>query len=152
MKLRSKLTVTLLAVSLLSAASVGGIAYWMLMRDFGQEIMDQAFRNFHTDVSTYLLYYGSWEEGERNEPFPQFVQRMRAEPGVQPGAISRPPREDSFVARPPRPPFHFLLLDADGRVIKGHLPGGRHSVRCVASAGTAHHARWQGGRAGPAGG
>ncbi len=118
MKLRSKLTLTLLFVSLLSAAAVGGIAYWLLMRDFSQDIMDQAFRNFHTDVSAYLSFYGSWEEGARNEPFPLFVQRMRADPRVPAGGISQRPHDDSFIDRPPRPPFHFVLLDTDGRVIK----------------------------------
>lgn len=118
MKLRSKLTLTLLFASLISAAAVGGIAYWLLMRDFSQDIMDQAFRNFHTDVSAYLSFYGSWEEGARNEPFPLFVQRMRADPRVPAGGISQPRHEGSFIDRPPRPPFHFVLLDTDGRVIK----------------------------------
>lgn len=59
MRLRSKLTIALLGVSLASAAAVGGIAHWMLMRDFSASLMDQSFDNFQSDVAGYLGVYGS---------------------------------------------------------------------------------------------
>ncbi len=115
MRLRTKLTLTLLATSLLSAAFVGGIAYWLLMRDFQQSALEQAFRNFQADVSAYLQTYGSWAEAERREPFPLFVQRHRAQLRSNPPT---PLQEPPFPNRIGRAPFRFLLLAPDGHVIK----------------------------------
>lgn len=116
MKLRSKFTLTLLLTSLLSAAIVGGIAYWLLMRDFRQSVLEQAFNNFQTDVKSYLETYGTWENGERNEPFPRFVQRSRR----MPGGDMLPPDVDILRRHNGQgmPPFLFLLLDSNGQVIK----------------------------------
>ena len=114
MKLRSKLTVTLLLTSMVSAAMVGGIAYWLLMRDFRQSVMDTAFANFQADVSAYLETYGSWAEAERSEPFARFVQRRR-----QPlRGFPPPPPNDMMLSHRSRPPFRFLLLNPDGNVLK----------------------------------
>ncbi len=114
MKLRSKFTLTLLLTSLLSAAIVGGIAYWLLLRDFRQSVMEQAFENFQTDVRSYLEVYGTWTQGERSEPFPLFVRRMRS-----PHAMDRPLLTGGTdIGHAGKPPFRFLLLNPDGRVIK----------------------------------
>ena len=114
MKLRSKLTLTLLLTGLVSAAVVGGTAYWLLMRDFQQSVMDHAFENFQADVAAYVATYGSWAEAERRENFARFVQRQRS---LQPS--SRPPlREDALINHVGQPPFRFLLLDPAGKVIK----------------------------------
>ena len=116
MRLRAKLTITLLLISLASSAMVGGIAYWMLMHDFRQAVLEDAFGKFRGDVAAYIERYGTWEQAERSEPFPRFVE-WRHRP--QPGQFGEPPvRPDSFFERRARPPFKFLLLDGEGRVIK----------------------------------
>lgn len=115
MRLRTKFTLTLLVTSLISAAIVGGIAYWLLIRDFRQSVLNQAFNNFQHDVAIYLQTYGSIAEGERQEPFPLFVQRHRRLIEVpSPDSLGGPP----LTNRAGRPPFRFLLLDTEGRVIK----------------------------------
>lgn len=115
LRLRTKFTLTLLATSLLSAAIVGGIAYWLLMRDFQQSVLEQAFENFQSDVAAYLQTYGSLAEGERREPFPLFAQRHRRAAGVD---TTPPPNPPLSPSRGGIPPFRFMLLDPDGRVIK----------------------------------
>ncbi len=119
LKLRSKFTITLLLTSLVSAALVGGTAYWLLMRDFRQTILDQAFENFQTDVVGYLSAYGSWQEGRQVEPFPLYVQR-RGRHSQRPGAM---PPESGLpgMNRSGRPPFRFLLFDTDGLVLNPTL-------------------------------
>lgn len=123
MKLRSKLTLTLLFASLASAAMVGGIAYWLLMRDFSQSVMDNAFNNFQGDVRAYLRTYGSWEQAERSEPFFRFAQRQHRSFDMGPRP---PPPGPAAIDRLRRPPFLFLLLNPEGRVIKSggdYAPG-----------------------------
>lgn len=114
MKLRSKLTAMLLIAGLVSAAMVGGTAYWLLMRDFSQSLMDEAFGNFQRDVTAYLYKYGTWSEGQRHESFHQFVHEHHLRTG--------PPRhqqlrDDISLPREGTPPFHFMLLTPDGRVV-----------------------------------
>lgn len=124
MRLRTQLTIGLLLVSLASSAAVGGIAYWLLMRDFRQAVLEDAFSRFRDDVAAYIDTYGSWEEGERREPFARFViQRNRPLPGNLDASGRLPLRADSLFQRHAQAPFRFLLLDAEGRVLK---PGGRH--------------------------
>ncbi len=115
MKLRSKLTATLLIAGLVSAAMVGGTAYWLLMRDFSQSLMDDAFGNFQRDVTAYLQKYGTWEEAQRNESFNHFVHEHHLRNG--PPILPRQLRENITLPRIGRPPFHFLLLTPDGRVV-----------------------------------
>ena len=122
MRLRTKLTLTLLATSLISAAFVGGIAYWLLMRDFRQSVLEKAFENFQADVSAYLKTYGSWAEAERREPFPLFAQRHHELMGAN---VFPPPQQGPFTHRSGQAPFRFLLLDPDGHVIK---EGGGYAV------------------------
>jgi len=61
MKLQGKMTLTLLAVSLITAACVGIVAYGYLMKDFMQSAEDRAFENFTSDVVAYIDRYGSME-------------------------------------------------------------------------------------------
>lgn len=126
MRLRTQLTLGLLVIALASSALVGGIAYWLLMRDFRQSVLDDAFSRFRDDVAAYIQQYGSWQEAERQMPFGQFVRhRNRPLPGAL-DASGRPPRHrDSVFQRQARPPFRFLLLDAEGQVLKA---GGGYRV------------------------
>jgi len=110
--LRIKLIAMLLLVGVSAALAVGGTAYWMLMRDFNAAAHAQAFGNFQADIQAYLGKYGSWENAQRNVPFPEFVMHRRGEGGEVPqqarGDVSIPFRE---------PPFRFLLTDPHGRVL-----------------------------------
>ncbi|MBV1787357.1 diguanylate cyclase [Marinobacterium sp. D7] len=149
MKLRTKLTLLMLLVGVIAAMLVGGIAYWLLMRDFQQSVQDQAFDHFQADVRAYLSQYGSWENGVTREPFPLFVRRTRmqlppllnpgmprpfdargAHPGPLPGDTRPDPRammggvgpeDGAGLARGGVAPFLFMLTDPSGRVVK---PGG----------------------------
>lgn len=115
MKLRVKLTIAFLFISVTSAAAVGGIAYWLLMRDFRQSVLEQAFQNFQEDVQQYIRLYGSWEQGVRREPFARFSNRIHA---ARPNNIPMPSVADGPMPRRARPPFMFLLLSPQGAVIK----------------------------------
>lgn len=116
MRLRTKLTLTLLLASLAGAALVGGLAYWMLMRDFRQSVEDRSFMHFQEDVSAYLETFGSWENASARIPFNRFVLERRV---LRPGPVPPVPiRPDSMMARPPLPPFRFLLTTPGGQVLK----------------------------------
>ncbi len=120
-KLRSKLTLTLLLTGLVSAAVVGGTAYWLLMRGFQQSIQDSAFENFQADVTAYMRVYGTRIETAPPTQFHDFVQQRRR-------SIQRPPPPEGgapLIDRTGQPPFRFLLLDPAGRVIK---EGGDYKV------------------------
>src|SRR5690606_16619210 len=76
--------------------------------------------------AAYIDTYGSWAEGERREPFPRFViHRNRPLPGPLDASGRVPLRADSMFQRHARAPFRFLLLDAEGQVIK---PGGDYRL------------------------
>jgi len=115
MKLQGKMTLTLLLVSLIAAGTVGAVAYWSLMADFRQSVKEQAFENFQVDLRDYLIQYGSLEEGRQQEPFDVFVEMRH-----RPNSI-RPQRSR---LRQGLPPFRFMVLDPDGRVVG---PGGDYS-------------------------
>ncbi len=145
MRMQNKLTVTLLIVGLLSAGTVGGVAYMILMRGFEQAIMDQAYVNFSSDIQDYLEKYGSWENGSRQERFPDFVRQKRNVPRLPPMPPFRRPASEPFqtasdqrnsppfpplrgpapepsppvIDRRNQPPFHFLVLDPSGIVLTG---------------------------------
>ena len=123
MSLRVKLTIALLLISLATAASVGGFAYGLLMWDFRQSIENRAFEHFQADMAAYIGTYGSWARAVRSEPFPEFVRRRR----VADHRPFPPPRDPSgrMIPRPGQAPFHFLLLDAQGRVL---LPLGPYRI------------------------
>lgn len=139
MRLRSKLILTLMCMSLLSAALVGGIAYWMLMRDFNETAMRQAFANFQQDMRGYIGLYGSLQAGERIEPFPAFVQRTRrpGPPPAPPGGPGGPPPDARQFARNPAL-FRFALLDGEGRILR---PNGSYQAGDMVSADLRRQAR-----------
>lgn len=110
MKLRLKLTLSFLLVSLLTAAAVGATAWWMVTRNFNEAVRERAFHNFQQDVTAYIRRYGSWAAARQAQRFSEFVAQRHA--------MSGPPRPGP---QPPfsqagQPPFHFLLLTPDGRV------------------------------------
>ncbi|MBV8168771.1 MAG: GGDEF domain-containing protein [Alphaproteobacteria bacterium] len=78
MSLRAKMIVALLATSLLSLVLVGAVAYQRLMSRFDAFALERAAGNFRGDVASYWLTYGSWQDGEAIEPFPQFSMRRRS--------------------------------------------------------------------------
>lgn len=108
MKLQSKMSLTLLAVSLITTATVGIVAYRSLMWDIRQSAKDRAFNNFVSDITDYLRRYGSLEKGARQESFDDFVFRRRLPPPPGP--------EQAHLGRG-LPPFRFMILDREGRVI-----------------------------------
>lgn len=145
--LRTKLTLALLGTSLAAASIVGIVAQWKLRQKFSAAVMSRSFDAFKSDVAVYFTTYGSWEQGEASEPFGAFVTRRHIpaggprgggppggtlEPPVPtPGPISMPPLQPGSGPeverpRPPRPqetpPFRFLLLDAQGRVLLPNPP------------------------------
>lgn len=121
--LQKKLTVALLVTGLASTLALGSIAHWMLMRDFKQTVMDESFAHFSDDVLAYLQRYGNWAEGAHHQPFPDFVRQRRRPPA--PGYGPHPRPRPGFDRRG-APPFHFLIMDPQGRVLKGldGLPDG----------------------------
>ncbi|HEX5338565.1 MAG TPA: diguanylate cyclase [Gallionella sp.] len=118
--LRAKLTAMLLFASLTAALAVGGTAYWMLMQDFNASVREHAFKDFQADMQAYLGEYGSWNNARRNEPFHEFAMRRREMSGTympQQGGGNISP-DGKHPAIPLRDaPFHFLLLDPQGRVL-----------------------------------
>lgn len=115
MTLRARLIASFLFISLTTATAMGGVAWWMLMRDFRQTVQEESFRNFRADMTAYLSRYGSWKNAVQAESFNDFVIRRRgaSPPGPAPG----PDRQ-----RPWHPPFRFLLLDPQGRVLNALEP------------------------------
>lgn len=105
-----------LFIGLLTAGAVGGTAYWLLMRDFRHTVLERAFQHFQADVAAYISTYGSWAQAVRAEPFPQFVHRNHQ---PTPGSGGQPPSDArARLRRDGLPPFMFMLLDTDGRIIK----------------------------------
>src|SRR5260221_807501 len=78
MSLRTKFILALLTTSLLALALVWGAAHERLTSKFDDLVEARAARSFRGDVAAYWLTYGSWEAGERAEPFPHFVARRKA--------------------------------------------------------------------------
>jgi len=112
MKLQGKVTATVLLVSFVTTAMVGGAAYWMVMREFTASIQEHAFLHFQADMTGYINTYGSYEAARKAEPFTMYV--MRSNPG-------RKPPEDGegfHLLRKDNPPFRFLLTDQAGRVLE----------------------------------
>ena len=136
MSLRVKFIAGLLATSLLSVMLVWAVAHERVIHKFDALVLTRSARNFRGDVASYWLTYGSWQAGRQVEPFNHFVARRRAsltagpladEPARALPPWSGPPDVGATAAPPPSgarpppgeflPPFRFLLLDADGKVL-----------------------------------
>jgi len=115
--LRTKITPSMLVTSLASALVAGGVARTIVLQRFGDIALQQAFDVFQGDVTAYVEEHGSWNAGARSEPFGAFVARRGAEgrPGGPAGAQSGFPPPGGTQS----PPFAFLLLAPDGRVLLG---------------------------------
>lgn len=143
MGMQRKLTGILLIVGLLSAGTVGGVAYWILMQRFQQSVMDEAYGNFQQDVQAFLDKHGGWEQGIERESFHQFVARSRPNPSplrrpppFLPAPLERhnpPPFLPAPIDRHNQPPFRFLVLSPTGRVLKGleEYPAGSQAPPAV---------------------
>ena len=136
MSLRTKIILALLITSLASVGLVGGVAYYELMRKFDDRMLQDAFGRFQGDVVAYERTYGSWEKGQRAEPFGEFVRRHQqaaTPPSGAPQQLGEPPPPPPSGAaelspippgergpppdRSERPPFQFVLFDATGKVL-----------------------------------
>lgn len=118
MKMQIKLTLFFLLTGLLSALTVGGIAFSMVMAEFRQANMERAFAHFQQDIHSYIETYGSWQAGIQNEGFSDYVRRNRPPLGLRRGLVESPIPFEVRIKRGHNPPFHFLLLDPEGIVIK----------------------------------
>ncbi|TAK62466.1 diguanylate cyclase [Methylobacter sp.] len=133
--LRFKFSLALIITSMSAVIVVGIIAQWRVSTRFDQMAMERAFENFQADVTAYIASYGSWNEAQQVERFDRFVRRRRMPTG-------RPPDEPFFSGpenridpagrrlKPPMPhepewapPFLFILLDPQGKVLLG---GGKY--------------------------
>lgn len=119
MKLQARISLTLLTVSLITAACVGIVAYGYLARNFQESAENEAFENFTSDIMAYIDQYGSMENGRLVEPFNQFVNRIKTESGQNlqgPGAEATPVTP---LALHETDTFRFMVLDSEGNVIEG---------------------------------
>lgn len=121
MKLQYKLTLMLLTVSLITATTVGIVAYAFLMWDFRKSAGEQALTNFVSDITAYLDKYGSIENGEKQESFHHFVLHRQLLSDTRP--------KQALPLRGNIPPFRFTVLDLDGRVLSDG--GGYRAGRMV---------------------
>lgn len=135
MSLRFKFSLALIITSMSAVIVVGIIAQWQVSTRFDQIAMERAFENFQGDVTAYIAAYGSWDEAQKAERFGQFVRRRHTLTGPHPGepifsgskdrieptgARSSPPMPDEPEWAPP---FLFILLDPQGKVLLG---GGKY--------------------------
>ncbi|HEX7926607.1 MAG TPA: HAMP domain-containing sensor histidine kinase, partial [bacterium] len=153
LSVRTKVTVALLLTAIVAVALVGLVAHWRLGQKFNEVVLRDSFREYRKDVAAYFATYGSWEQGEATEPFTRFVVRRHALLGMTQGrgmqwergqrpnpfAPESPNTPDDFRVPPltgkPElapgvpparlPPFRFLLLDPQGRVLKETAPYAR---------------------------
>lgn len=139
--LRIKFTLALLTTSLAALLTVGLVSRWLVYREVSHIALERSFGHFREDVQAYLETYGSWEAGEMAEPFPVFSDRMRGHrpppgaPAGDPPPFGPPPGEPGRPRVEPGPggprrggpPFFFLVLDREGRVLAGDpsFPRGR---------------------------
>jgi diguanylate cyclase (GGDEF)-like protein len=118
MSLRTKFMLALLLTGLAAVAMVGVLAYAGMTKRVDGIRREQAAEHFHAAVTDYLKPYGSWQASPGKQGFDAFMA-VRPHPGdrpppPQPGEDRRPPPE-----RRGEPPFHFILADADFRVLLG---------------------------------
>ncbi len=140
MSLRIKITLTLVIISIIASASVGGIAEWVLRKDFRNAVLLEAFENFQEDITAYIGYYGSWDDASKAEVFHNFVIRRRSKENSEKNTASNSSlkrdqiHRDEFIDREINPPFQFLLISPGGKVllkIKGYEIGETVSRRII---------------------
>jgi len=116
MRMHAKVTVGLLFIGLLSASTVGLVAFYMIQRDFQQASRDMAFESFQQDITGYLTRYGNWEEANKSELFNSYVHRMRP---PKPPHLRDKGEIQNHVDGRMGPRFLFLILNKDGVVLDG---------------------------------
>jgi len=118
LSLRLKLTLALMLTGLTSVALVGGTAYVQLQHKFESLPARQASEHFRGRVGNYIERYGSLTPGAGAPDFREFMRprhgRDAEPPPREPGGREGPPPE-----RDHPPPFRFILVDADYRVVMG---------------------------------
>jgi len=117
MNVQTKLTTSLLFVSLITTGTVGGVAYWILLQGFQESIMEKSFENFHEDMTDYLNTYGGWENAKSQQGFHDFVKQKRPKPFHNPDRLGETPPPKMIINRGSEAPFRFLLLDPSGKVL-----------------------------------
>jgi diguanylate cyclase (GGDEF)-like protein len=124
MSLRTKLTLSLIAMSLVTIAMVGGTARAVMLERFHAFVVERAGQRFMSDVIEYHRVYGSFEEAVANESFADFVARTRPaavrRPGAPPQPVPQPVPSPSPVPRAgaavPAPP-PFVVANREGVVL-----------------------------------
>lgn len=81
MKLRTRITLSMLVTSLLALGVVGVIANQRLMSKFSDEFAQASTRNFRADVAGYIGKWGSWENAVAHEDFRSFAEHRRDRQG-----------------------------------------------------------------------
>lgn len=81
MKLRTRITLSMLVTSLLALGVVGVIANQRLMSKFSDEFAQASTRNFRADVAGYIGKWGSWENAVAHEDFRKFSEHRRDQNG-----------------------------------------------------------------------
>ncbi len=97
-----KLILAFLVVGITGAALAATFARWLTLEEFDRLVLDQAQSDFVSNVSAYYQANGSWAG------VAEFLHPRTMAPGpqVQPGQ-----------APPQPPPFSFMLVDLNGRVV-----------------------------------
>ena len=109
-----KLVLAFLLVSLIVAALGGVIARWLTEQEFSRLVSERAQSRFVAEFSAYFQVNRSWEGVNEYLSFtrPKDIPN-EPRPGI-PGV------EDSM--QPFRPPFVYVLTDAEGRVVLPSAP------------------------------
>lgn len=81
MKLRTRITLSMLVTSLLALGLVGLVADHRLMSQFNQDFAEASTRNFRADVTAYIAKWGSWEAAVAHEDFRTFSEHRRDRSG-----------------------------------------------------------------------
>jgi len=81
MKLRTRITLSMMITSLLALGLVGVIANQRLMSKFSDEFAQASTRNFRADVAGYIGKWGSWENAVAHEDFRSFAEHRRDQHG-----------------------------------------------------------------------
>lgn len=77
MKLRTRITASMLITSLLALGLVGLVADQRLMSQFNVEFAQASTRNFRADVSAYIAKWGTWDAAVAHEDFRLFAEHRR---------------------------------------------------------------------------